>query len=166
MVQSSRQHVFARLPEVKRPRSSFDRSHGYKTTFDAGFLIPFFVDEALPGDSVNLDLTAFGRLATPIFPVMDNMYLTTMFFFVPLRLIWTNFQKFMGEQVNPGDSTDFVTPKITAPVSTGFEIGSLYDYFGLPTGVAGYEINNFFGRAYNLIYNSLMVAAVTSSILA
>ena len=153
MVQSSRQHVFARLPEVKRPRSSFDRSHGYKTTFDAGFLIPFFVDEALPGDSVNLDLTAFGRLATPIFPVMDNMYLTTMFFFVPLRLIWTNFQKFMGEQVNPGDSTDFVTPKITAPVSTGFEIGSLYDYFGLPTGVAGYEINNFFGRAYNLIYN-------------
>lgn len=153
MVQSSRQHTFARLPDVKRPRSSFDRSHGWKGTFDAGYLIPFYADEALPGDSVNLRVQAFGRFATPLFPVMDNMFLTTMFFFVPLRLIWNNSQKFFGEQDDPGDSTDFVTPKLTIP-GGGLAIGTIYDYMGVPTGVVpNRPINNFHGRAYNLIIN-------------
>ena len=153
MVKSSRQHLFARLPDVQRPRSTFQRDHGYKTTFDAGYLVPFYVDEALPGDTINCSVTAFARLATPLHPFMDNMYLTTFFFSVPLRLIWNNFQRFMGEQPNPGDSTDFVTPKVTSPASTGFAVGTLYDYFGLPTGVPGYVINNFHARAYNLIWN-------------
>ena len=108
MVSPSRQHQFARLPSMARPRSVFDRSHGYKTTFDAGYLVPVYVDEALPGDTINLDMSAFARLATPLHPFMDNMYITTFFFAVPLRLIWDNFQKFMGEQRNPGDSTDYV----------------------------------------------------------
>lgn len=144
---------FAQLPSVNRPRSAFDRSHTYKTTFDAGYLVPVFVDEALPGDTFNVSMTAFARLATPLHPFMDNMYLTSFFFAVPLRLIWSNFQKFMGEQVNPDDPTDYVTPKVTAPATTGFAVGSLYDYFGLPTGVPEYVVNNFLARAYNRIYN-------------
>lgn len=151
-MRSSFQHNFAMAPSVSRPRSSFDRSHGHKTTFDAGYLVPFYVDEALPGDTINLSLTAFTRLATPIKPIMDNLYLSTFFFAVPLRLVWTNFNRFMGEQPNPGDSTDFVTPKVTSPVG-GFPVGSLYDYFGIPTGIAGIQINNFHARAYNLIWN-------------
>lgn len=147
------QSHFARLPEINRPRSVFDRSHTVKTTFDSGYLIPVFIDEALPGDTFNVSMTAFARLATPLHPFMDNMYLSSFFFAVPLRLLWTNFQKFMGEQSNPGDSTDFVTPKVTAPASTGFVVGTLYDYFGLPTGVPGYVINNFAARAYNLVWN-------------
>jgi len=152
MALKSNQSRFARLPEVDRPRSSFDRSHQHKTTFDAGYLIPIFVDEALPGDTFNLNMTAFARLATPLHPFMDNMYLSSFFFAVPLRLLWNNFQRFMGEQPNPGDSTDFVTPKVTT--TSAFAVGSLYDYFGLPTGVANISgINNFPARAYNLVWN-------------
>lgn len=152
MVESSRQHNFARLPDVSRPRSSFDRSHGYKTAFDAGYLIPFLADEVLPGDSTNCRVTAFGRIATPIFPVMDNMYMTTFFFFVPMRLLWNHSEQFFGQQDNPDDTTDYVTPKVVAPEG-GFAIGSLYDYLGVPTGVAGYTMNNFHARAYNAIWN-------------
>ena len=153
MVGSSQQHVFARLPAVQMPRSSFDRSHGWKGTFDAGYNVPFLYDEALPGDSVHCRVQAFGRLATPIFPVMDNMYVTTFFFFVPLRLIWNNSQKFFGEQDNPDDSTDYVTPKLTIP-GGGLAVGTIYDYMGVPIGVVpNRPINNFAGRAYNLIHN-------------
>ena len=146
------QHSFANVPTISRPRSVFDRSHGHKTTFDAGFLVPVLVDEVLPGDTVNLRMTAFARLATPLHPFMDNMYLCSFFFAVPLRLIWDNFQKFMGEQDNPGDSIDFATPKMTAP-GGGYSVGDLQDYFGLPTGIGGYVHNNLYGRAYNLIWN-------------
>jgi len=153
MALKSNQKRFARLPEVERPRSTFDRSHQHKTTFDAGYLVPIFIDEALPGDTFNLSMTAFARLATPLHPFMDNMYLSSFFFAVPLRLVWTHFQRFMGEQPNPGDSTDFVTPKVTVG-GGGFAVGSLYDYFGLPTGVGSITgINNFYARAYNLVWN-------------
>ena len=81
-------HSFSKVPQAEIPRSSFDRSHGHKTTFDAGYLIPVFVDEALPGDTFNLDMAAFGRLATPIFPFMDNLFIDSFFFAVPIRLIW------------------------------------------------------------------------------
>ena len=91
-------HTFSNVPNVEIPRSSFNRSHGYKTTFDAGWLVPVFVDEALPGDTFNLNMTAFARLATPIFPIMDNLMMDTFFFAVPMRLIWDNWQKFNGEQ--------------------------------------------------------------------
>ena len=146
-------HQFSKVPQAEIPRSSFVRSHDYKTTFDAGYLVPVFVDEALPGDTFNLRMRAFARLATPINPFMDNLYVDSFFFAVPIRLIWDNWQKFNGEQEDPGDSTDFVTPKMSAPASTGYAIGSLSDYFGIPTGIADLEHVSFWHRAYYLIWN-------------
>lgn len=145
-------HQFSRIPSVQIQRSTFDRSHGYKTAFNAGYLIPFFVDEVLPGDTFNLDTTIFARLSTPIVPFMDNLFLETFFFYVPTRLVWDNFQKFMGEQENPGDSTDYLVPSRSYP-DTGIAVGSLGDYFGLPTGVKGISVNVLPFRAYNLIWN-------------
>ena len=150
-------HDFSRVPNADIQRSKFDRSCGYKTTFDSGYLVPVFIDEALPGDTFNVSMTAFARLATPIFPFMDNMFLDTFFFAVPYRLVWDNWQKFNGEQKNPGDSTSFLCPvldKTKPPLSTtGFVNGSLSDYFGLPTGVPGLSVDSFWHRAYNLIWN-------------
>lgn len=149
---SSPQHNFATVPKAEIPRSSFDRSHGVKTTFNAGDLVPIFVDEVLPGDTFNLNMAGFCRLSTPINPVMDNIYLNTFFFFCPYRLIWDNFEKFNGQQTNPGDSTDFLVPIQTAPAG-GHLNGSLQDYMGLPTGRAGYTHSALPLRAYNLIWN-------------
>ena len=101
---------FSQIPGPNVPRSKFNRSSGLKTTFDAGFLIPIFCDEALPGDTFSMRTTLFGRLATPIHPVMENLYLDLHFFAVPKRLLWENWQKFNGEQTDPGDSTDFIVP--------------------------------------------------------
>jgi hypothetical protein len=145
-------HNFSNVPNAEIPRSSFDRSHGYKTTFDAGYLVPVFVDEALPGDTFNLNMTGFGRLATPIHPFMDNLFLDSFFFAVPIRLIWDNFQKFNGEQNNPGDSTDYLVPTVQAPVA-GHANGSLFDYFGIPTEVPDLVHSTLWNRAYNLIWN-------------
>lgn len=144
-------HQFSQIPRAEIQRSSFNRSHGYKTTFDSGYLVPFYVDEVLPGDTFNLKCTLFARLATPIVPFMDNMFMETFFFFVPNRLLWDNWQKFNGEQENPGDSTDFLIPTIK---NTGsFAVGGIADYFGIPTGVNNLEVNALPFRAYNLIYN-------------
>jgi len=146
-------HQFSQVPKADIPRSSFDRSHGLKTTFDAGKLIPIFVDEALPGDTFNLSMSMFGRLATPLHPIMDNMFIDTFFFSVPCRLVWSNWQRFMGEQDNPADSTSFVIPVVTPP-GTGFAEGGLADYLGLPTKITGLTgINVLPARAYNLIWN-------------
>ena len=146
-------HQFSRVPQATIPRSSFNRSHGLKTTFDAGYLVPIFVDEALPGDTFNLRANLFGRLATPIKPVLDNLFLETFFFFVPNRLIWENWQKFNGEQTNPGDSTDFTVPRIRGTVPT-VEDG-LLDYMGVPpaTNPFALGVNALHPRAYNLIWN-------------
>jgi len=146
-------HSFARVPQANIPRSKFDRSCGHKTTFDAGYLVPVFIDEALPGDTFNAKLTAFARLATPLHPFMDNLYVDTHFFFVPNRLIWDNWEKFNGAQDNPGDSTDFLVPQMAAPATTGYANGSLSDYFGIPTEVPDLPHNSLWHRAYNLIYN-------------
>ena len=150
-------HKFSMIPRADIPRSQFAIQTAHKTTFDAGYLVPIFVDEILPGDTFNLKMTAFARLATPLFPVMDNMYLDTFFFFVPNRIVWDNWQKFMGEQTNPGDSIDYTIPQITSPTN-GYDIGSIYDYMGLPTvGQVGngntISHNALHLRAYNLIYN-------------
>jgi len=139
---------FSRVPKVDIQRSVFNRDHGLKTTFDAGKLIPIFYDEALPGDTFQMDANGFGRLATPINPFMDNLYIETFFFAVPYRLIWDNWEKFCGEQTNPGDSTDYLVPTTTTTATNS----TLYDYFGVPTDVA-LTFNNLCGRAYNLIYN-------------
>ena len=116
-MKSVMQNRLSRAPQVNIPRSSFDRSHGGKTTFDAGWLIPIYVDECLPGDTFKLKSTHFARLATPIYPIMDNAYFETFYFEVPVRQVWDNWQKFNGEQDNPGDSTDYLVPTITAPRS-------------------------------------------------
>ena len=146
---SQMKHEFSRVPKAEIQRSVFNRSHDLKTTFDAGYLVPIFVDEALPGDTFTLNTTAFGRLATPINPVMDNIHVETFFFAVPHRLVWDNWEKFCGEQTNPGDSTDYLVPTVSGTVTNG----SLFDYMGIPTSVSGLTWNNLAGRAYNLIYN-------------
>lgn len=150
-------HQFAMIPAADIPRSKFDRESSYKTAFDAGYLIPIYADEVLPGDSFSLKMNAFARLATPLFPVMDNLYLDTFFFFVPNRLVWSNWVKFMGQQDNPGDSTSYVVPQQVSPAG-GYAVKSLQDYFGLPTvGQVGggntVSHNALFLRAYNLIWN-------------
>lgn len=150
-------HQFSQVPKVKSPRSTFNRSHGYKTTFDGGYLVPVFVDEVLPGDTFNVNMTSFARLATPIHPIMDNMKLDSFFFFVPNRLIWENWEKFMGSQDKPGDSIDYTIPVFNtaqAPLSTtGWLNGCIADYFGLPTGVIGLEHTSMFHRAYAKLWN-------------
>lgn len=150
-------HVFAQVPKAEIPRSVFDRSFSHKTAFDAGFLIPVLVDEVLPGDTATVDMTAFARLTTLVVPFMDSLYLDSHFFFCPLRLIWTNFVKFMGEQDNPGDSVSFTVPQCVAPAG-GYPIGSLQDYLGLGTVgqiTAGKtpSYSNLAARAYQLAYN-------------
>lgn len=150
---TSGQHMFSQVPKAEIPRSQFNRSNGFKTTFDAGDLVPCFIDDVLPGDTFNLKMSAFARLATPLTPFMDNLYLDTFFFFVPNRLVWSNWEKFNGEQENPGDSTSYLTPQMEAPASTGYAVGSVQDYMGLPTGIADYSHNALPLRAYNLIYN-------------
>jgi hypothetical protein len=148
-------HEFSRVPGPSVPRSQFNRSHGYKTAFDSGYLVPVFVDEALPGDTFNLRMHAFARMSTPIVPVMDNMFLETFFFAVPIRLIWSNFKKFMGEQANPADSISYLVPTCTSR-NNGYSVGSLQDYMGLPIdGQVGgtYVHANLHQRAYNLIWN-------------
>ena len=145
-------YTFSQVPMADIPRSSFNRSHGHKTTFDAGYLVPIFVDEALPGDTFNVHSSIFARLATPIAPVMDNLHMEMFYFAVPHRLVWDNWQKFCGEQENPGDSTDYTVPVVDAG-ATGFQLLSIFDYFGIPTEIPNLQVNALFARAYNLIYN-------------
>lgn len=145
-------YTFSQVPRADIPRSSFNRSHGHKTTFDAGYLVPVFVDEALPGDTFDVKAHLFARLATPIAPIMDNLHMDVFFFAVPNRLVWVNWQRFCGERPDPGDSTDFVVPYVSGGAS-GFALGSIFDYMGIPTEVPNLRVNALFARAYNLIYN-------------
>jgi len=145
------QHSFARVPAVGGQRSVFNRSFNLKTAFDAGWLIPIYLDEALPGDTLNMKMSSFCRLATPIFPVMDNMYMDFFFFAVPNRILWENWVKFCGEQRNPGDSIEFTVPQRTYG---SVAEDSLEDYFGIPEDSAGgVTINMLHHRAYNMIWN-------------
>jgi hypothetical protein len=145
---STMSHDFSRVPKAEIQRSVFKRDHGLKTAFDAGYLVPIFVDEALPGDTFTCSMDGFGRLATPVNPIMDNIYIETFFFAVPYRLVWDNWQKMCGEQDNPGDSTDYLVPTVSGTVTTN----SLFDYMGIPIGNS-LTWNNLHGRAYNLIWN-------------
>lgn len=155
--QSVNTHQFAMVPRSDIPRATFNIQTTHKTTFDAGYLIPVFCEEILPGDTFNVNMTAFARLSTPLFPVMDNLYMDSFFFFVPNRLTWTNWVKFMGEQTAPGDSISYVIPQ-TVSAAGGFAVNSIFDYFGLPTvgqvtGGQTVSVNALPLRAYNLIYN-------------
>lgn len=154
-LQSVMNRSFAGVPAPNIERSVFNRDHGYKTTFDAGYLVPFFVDEALPGDSFTVNLTGFARLNTPIFPIMDNMIMETHFFSVPERLVWTNWKRFMGERdPDPDSSIDYVMPTMTSTAVTGYANESLHDYLGIPTKIPDLEHRSDFHRAYNLIWNT------------
>jgi hypothetical protein len=155
--------AFSKVPKVSLPRSVFNRSHGYKSTFDCDSLIPFWVDEALPGDTINLKCSMLLRLnSQALRPFMDNAWVDTFYFFVPNRLLWSNFKKFMGEQANIADSISYTVPQITGPnvAGGGIPIGHLFDYMGLPVGAlsgggatTGITFNNLHGRAYNQIWN-------------
>ena len=159
-MQSVMTHQFSKVPQAQIQRSSFDRSHGYKTTFDAGYLIPVYIDEALPGDTFNMSMSAFARLATPIKPLMDNMFLDSFFFSVPIRLIWEHWNQFNGEREHHETLPDYLVPQMTSPdyAAGGIAIGSLSDYFGLPTGHLdasnpGLTFSSLWHRGYNLIWN-------------
>ena len=150
-------HQFAMVPRAEIPRSRFDMQSSHKTTFDAGKIYPVWCEEVLPGDTFHMNMTAFARMSTPIFPVMDNLYMDTFFFFVPNRLLWDNWQRFMGERVNPGDTVDFLVPQIVSDAG-GFEPLSVFDYMGMPTvgqvdPAATVSVNALYNRAYNLIWN-------------
>ena len=143
---------FSMIPSVGIRRSLFDRSHGYKTAFNEGDLVPFFVDEVLPGDTFKLRTAIFGRLSTPIVPFLDNLNLECRFFFVPNRLVWDNWERFCGAQDNPGDSIEYTIPSFTTG-SSGVLVGTLSDYLGVPINVSGLKVNALAHRAYRLIWN-------------
>ena len=162
---SASSHQFTEVPHADIQRSTFDRSHGLKTTFDAGELIPVYVDEALPGDTFSCNMTAFSRLATPIHPTMDNAFMDSHFFSVPIRLVWDDFEEFMGETktytasgtARLDETPDFtaaapIPPTITSPGGGELE-GTLSDYFGIPTKHSGIQFSALWHRAYNLIWN-------------
>lgn len=148
-------HSFAEVTNARVPRSTFNRSHGYKTTFDADYLIPVFVDEVIPGDTFNLNMSHFARLATMLNAPMDNLFLDSFFFFCPTRLIWNNFKKFHGEEDNPGDSNDYQIPTMDAPTG-GHANGSLSDYLGIPTEHHASNTlthSSLLHRMYNFVWN-------------
>lgn len=149
-------HNFSDAPQVYQKRSRFDRSFVRKMTFDEGKLVPFFVDEVLPGDTISLTVRDFCRLATPVAPFMDNLYLDKFFFFVPNRLVWEHWQNFCFEQEDPDDSTDYVVPTCQLAGGTAGEngIGTVWDYFALPTGLTNaLNVNALPFRMYYLIWN-------------
>lgn len=150
----SARYSFANLPQVSVPRCAIKRPSTYKTTINAGLLYPIFVDECLPGDTFTLDASILARLTTPITPFMDNLVLDVHFFAVPLRLVWEHWQAFCGEQETPGAITSYSVPFLKVGAS-GAPVGSLADYFGLPTGIqwSDHDVQALPFRAYNLVWN-------------
>ena len=144
-------HRFSNVPEANIQRSRINRSFTYKTTCSEGYLIPFYNDIMYPGDTFIGRATIFGRMATPVFPIMDNLFVDTFYFGVPWRLVWDKFQEFMGEVNRSGEITTYEIPHRT--VTTAYQPNSLEDYFGLPTKVTGYSHSILPLRAYALIYN-------------
>nr|DAM38707.1 MAG TPA: major capsid protein [Microviridae sp.] len=145
---------FAENPQVGVSRSRFQRNSDNKTTFNAGDLIPVYLDEVLPGDTHQIDMACVMRMATPIFPVMDNAFCDFYFFFIPNRLLWEHWKEFMGENKTTAwtPKTEYSIPQVTAPTG-GWAEGTLADYLGLPTKVEGISVSALPGRAYGLIYN-------------
>lgn len=145
---------FSEVPTASVSRSRFDRSCSIKTTFNTGQLIPFFVDEVLPGDTFSLDTAKVVRLQTPLTPFMDNIYLDTYYFFVPARLCWKHWVNLQGENTESAWVSEnvYTVPQLQAP-SGGWQIGTVADYMGIPTGVSGLSVNALPFRAYSLICN-------------
>lgn len=146
---------FSLAPHVDISRSRFDRSASLKTSFNAGDVVPFFLDEVLPGDTFSVDTSKVVRMQTLLTPMMDNVYLDTYYFFVPNRLVWDHWKEFCGENTESAwiPATEYIMPQITSPANTGWNVGTLADYFGIPTGVAGLSVSALPFRAYALIMN-------------
>lgn len=164
--QSVMKFAFSRIPKVSLPRSVFNRSHGHKSSLDADFIYPFYADEILPGDTINLKSHILLRLnSQALRPFMDNVWVDVFYVWAPVRILWSNFKKFMGEQDNPTDSISYTVPQVTGPnvAAAGIPIGHLYDYMGLPVGAlsgggatTGITFNNLHGRLYNALWNYWM----------
>lgn len=146
---------FSLVPHVDISRSRFDRSASLKTSFNAGDVVPFFLDEVLPGDTFSVDTSKVVRMQTLLTPMMDNVYLDTYYFFVPNRLVWDHWKEFCGENTQSAwiPATEYTMPQITSPAGTGWDVGTLADYFGIPTGVGGLSVSALPFRAYALIIN-------------
>lgn len=154
-MRSSSQHSFAVTPAVDIPRASFKRDANYKTTFNAGKLIPIYLDEVLPGDTFNLKLTSFSRILSPLkYPIMDNLYMDFQFFFVPIRLVYEDYEKFFGSSQGPEGNWKYddshLMPGVTSPKG-GWPCMSIADYFGLPIGIENLRVNALPFRCYNRI---------------
>lgn len=146
---------FSLSPHVDISRSRFDRSASLKTSFNAGDVVPFFLEEVLPGDTFSVDTSKVVRMQTLLTPMMDNVYLDTYYFFVPNRLVWDHWKEFCGENTESAwiPQTEYIMPQITSPAGQGWSVGTLADYFGIPTGVAGLSVSALPFRAYALIMN-------------
>lgn len=153
MSRSVMQHTFAQIPSANVGRSSFNMSSGHKTTIDADYIYPVYCDIVMPGDTVKINPSYFARMATPINPIMDNLFLDDFWFAVPIRTLWDNWHKFLGAQDNPGDSIDFTIPTMAAPASTGYALDSLHDYLGIPPGVPDVVHMSLYHRAYNACWD-------------
>nr|QJB21148.1 MAG: major capsid protein [Microvirus sp.] len=155
MTRNATSHFNFNPTSINMSRSTFSRSSSLKTSFNVGNIIPIYCDEVLPGDTFDIKTSKVVRLQTLITPIMDNLYLDTYFFFVPNRLVWEHWQEFMGENTSSAwiPSVEYEIPQLTAPASTGWTVGTIADYFGIPTGIANLSVNALPFRAYALIVN-------------
>lgn len=153
MNRNSEQH-YAQVPHAEIRRAKFQRDFNLLTTMNEGDLVPIYLDEVLPADTFKINLNALVRMATPLYPVMDNAYMDFYFFFVPARLLWKHFQNLMGQNDSTfwAEQTEYTTPVTTAPEG-GWNVGTLADYFGIPTGVSGLKVNSLPFRAYAKVWN-------------
>lgn len=146
-------HDFSRIPRSDIKVSTFDRSHGVKTAFDSGYLVPIFLDEVLPGDTYEVKASMLAKMLSPMVSApMDNIFLETQWFYCPSRLLYNNFTRLMGERKNPGDSIDFIIPTLNSG-EEGFKVGSLADYFGIPINVPNLEVSALPFRMYAKVWD-------------
>lgn len=153
MNRNAEQH-YSQVPHANVPRARFKRDYSLLTTMNEGDLVPIYCDEVLPADTAKINLNALMRMSTPLYPVMDNCYCDFYFFFIPSRLLWEHFENLMGQNDSTfwAEPTEYTTPKTTAP-SGGWNVGTLADYFGIPTGVANIQVNSLPFRAYAKVWN-------------
>ena len=153
MNRNTNSHFATNPTSIDMARSRFSRNQSVKLTFNTGDIIPFYVDEVLPGDTMSIDTAKLIRMQTLLTPVMDNIYLDTYYFFVPNRLVWEHWKEFMGENNDSAwlPTNSYSVPQISAPASTGWSVGTIADYFGIPTGVTGIRVNNTRTLSINLL---------------
>ena len=148
-------HFALNPTRIDLSRSTFDRSSSLKTSFNAGDIVPFFLEEVLPGDTFNVKSSRVVRMQTLLTPMMDNVYLDTYYFFVPNRLVWSHWKEFNGENTESAwiPQTEYEVPQITSPADTGWSVGTIADYMGIPTGVPNLSVSALPFRAYALVMN-------------